>query len=155
MSDYKDFVGNILNKAKDLAGSEAIGGAVEKVKDAAASTGITDVIEKGTQRARSFGTATRNTLDLNREHRELERVFAEIGKLYYEQAQSTAEGFFVPLFEQVTALQDTIAAKEAEIEAYRASFGTAPAEAGETGLESRIDDFESIVNQTENDGAAR
>ena len=82
MYDYKDLVGSILNRAKDLASSEAVGGAVEKVKDAAVSTGIAGVLEKGTQRAKSFGSATRNTLDLNRDHKELERVFAEIGKLY-------------------------------------------------------------------------
>ena len=154
MSDYKDFVGGILNKAKDLAGSEAVGTAVEKVRDAAVNTGIADVIEKGTQRAKSFGSATRNTLDLNRDHRELERVYAEIGKLCYEQSQGSAEGFFVPLFEQVRSLQESIAAKEAEIEAYRASFETAPAPAAENGLDSKIDDFESIVNQTETDGTS-
>ena len=154
MSDYKDLVGSILSKAKDLASSEAVGGAVEKVKDAAVSTGIAGVLEKGTQRAKSFGSATRNTLDLNRDHKELERVFAEIGKLYYEQTRGLADGFFMPLFEQVGALQEAIAAKEAEIEAYRASFESGAAPAGNSELDSRIDDFESVVNQTETDGTS-
>lgn len=140
MADYKDLVGSILNKAKD----------------AAQDTGLTGVIEKGTQRAKSFGNATKLTLDLNKDHKELERVFAEIGKLCYEQAAGLGEGAFAPLFEQVTALREAIAAKEAGIEAYRASFGPADPAAAEAAqeLDGRIDDFESIVNQTENDGTS-
>ena len=157
MSDYKDFVGTIFSRAKDLAESEAVNGMVERVKEAAQSTGIVDVFEKGSQRARSFGSATRLTLDLNRDYKELERVFSEIGKLYYEQTSSSPEGFFAPLFEQVEAIRTSIAAKEAEIEAYKASFNsldsgsTAPTEAD---LDTRIDDFESIVDQTETDGSS-
>lgn len=158
MSDYKEFVGNILNRAKDLAESEAVSGVVERVKDAAQNSGISDVFEKGSQRARSFGNATKLTMDLNRDYKELERVFCEIGKLCYQQSSTAPEGFFVPLFEQVEALRSTIAAKEAEIEAYKASFdapgsggSTAP---GDADLDTRIDDFESIVNQTETDGSS-
>ena len=157
MSDYKDFVGNILNRAKDLADSEAVSGVVERVRGAAQNAGIADVFEKGSQRARSFGNATRLTMDLNRDYKELERVFCEIGKLYYQQASSSPEGFFAPLFEQVETIRTSIAAKEAEIEAYKAFFET-PADGntapGEKDLDTRIDDFESIVNQTETDGSS-
>ena len=151
MSDYKDFVGTIFSRAKDLAESEAVNGMVERVKEAAQSTGIVDVFEKGSQRARSFGSATRLTVDLNRDYKELERVF-------YEQTSSSPEGFFAPLFEQVEAIRTSIAAKEAEIEAYKSSFETQQAAAGtapdEADLNTRIDDFESIVDQTENDGSS-
>ena len=158
MSDYKDFVGTILSRAKDLAESEAVNGMMARVKDAAQNTGITDVFEKGSRRARSFGNATKLTVELNRDYKELERVFCEIGKLYYEQASSSPEGFFAPLFEQVEAIRTSIAAREAEIEAYKASFetqaapGTTPNDAD---LNTRIDDFESIVDQTETDGSSK
>lgn len=157
MSDYKDLVGSILSRAKGLTDSEAVSGMVERVKGAAQSTGISEVFEKGSQRARSFGNATKLTMDLNRDYKELERVFCEIGKLFYQRSASSPEGFFAPLFEQVEALRTSIAAKEAEIEAYKASFNTpdpgstAPAEAD---LDTRIDDFESIVDQTETDGSS-
>ena len=155
MSDYKDFVGNILHRAKDLADREMVNGMVERVKDAAQSSGIADAFEKGSQRARSFGSATRLTLDLNRDYKELERVFCEIGKLFYEQSSSSPEGFFAPLFEQVEAIRTSIAAKEAEIEAYKASFEAAASTASaDADLNTRIDDFESIVDQTENDGSS-
>ena len=156
MADYKDLVDSILHKAKDLASSDAVTGTVGKVKDAAANSGISGVIEKGTQRAKSFGNATKLTLDLNRDHKELERVFAEIGKLFYEQSADAPEGFFAPLFEQVLALRESIAAKEAEIEAYKAFFEQADVPKNDAAheLSSRIDDFESIVNQTETDGTS-
>lgn len=155
MSDYKDFVGNILHRAKDLADREMVNGMVERVKDAAQSSGIADAFEKGSQRARSFGSATRLTLDLNRDYKELERVFCEIGKLFYEQSSSSPEGFFAPLFEQVEAIRTSIAAKEAEIEAYKASFEAAASTASaDADLNTRIDDFESIVDQTETDGSS-
>ena len=156
MPDYKEFVGTILTKARDLAASDTVTGAVEKVKEAAAGTGIPDVFEKGTQRAKSFGSATRLTLDLNRDHKELERVFAEIGKLYYEQTNGTADGFFVPLFEQAENLRRAIAEKESEIEAYKASFESSEhgSRDADSALDEQIDAFESIVNQTENDGSS-
>ena len=158
MSDYKDLVSDLLGKAKELTNSEAVNDAVEKVKDTASASGIAEVFEKGTQRAKSFGTATKATLDLNREYKELERVFCEIGKLYYEQNVSEPEGFFVPLFEQVRRLQDAIAGKSAELDAYKASFDPAAAEKHaeqphvSSGLGLNIDEFEEIVNQTETDG---
>ena len=95
MSDYKDLVGSILSRAKGLTDSEAVSGMVERVKGAAQSTGISEVFEKGSQRARSFGNATKLTMDLNRDYKELERVFCEIGKLFYQQSASSPEGFLL------------------------------------------------------------
>lgn len=148
-----DTIGSVVSMAKDFASSETVTGAVERVKDAAASTGILNVYEKGAQRARSFGDATKTTLDLNRDHKELDRVFSEIGKLYYEQAKTAPEGFFAPLFQQVDALKQAIAEKEAAVEAYKASFEKGP-EPGEADLNQNIADFESIVNRTETDGTS-
>ena len=150
-----DTVGTLFSKAKEIAASDTVTGAVGRVKDAAANTGILDVYEKGAQRAKTFGNATKTTLDLNRDHKELERVFAEIGKLYYEQAKDAPDGFFTALFQQVETLHDAIAAKEAEVKAYKASFEK-PGEAARTddGLDNSIADFEAIVNRTENDGAS-
>ena len=150
-----DTVGTLFSKAKELAASDAVTDAVERVKDAAVNTGVLEVYEKGAQRAKAFGSATKTTLDLSRERKELERVFTEIGKLYYDQAKDAPEGFFAPLFQQVETLRDTITAKEAEVEAYKASFE----KAGESvciddSLDNSIADFEAIVNQTENDGTS-
>ena len=148
-------VGTLFTKAKEIAASDAVTGAVERVKDAAASTGVLEVYEKGAQRAKSFGNATKITLDLNRDHKELERVFAEIGKLYYEQAKDAPDGFFVPLFQQAEILRDAIAAKEAEVEAYKASFEkSGDDDRTDEKLDDSIADFEAIVNRTETDGTS-
>ena len=154
MADYKklftDTMGTLVTKAKELAESETVANAVDRVKEAAQSTGIPAVYEKGMQRTKSFGNATKLTLDLNRDHAELDRIYAEIGRLCYEQMHDHPEGFFAPLFEQVEAMHVTIRAKEAELEAYKAGFTE-----NNTVPQNEIDDFESIVNRTEDDGTAR
>ena len=151
-----DSVGSLLSKAKEFAESEPVAGAVGRVKEAAAGVGVLEVYQKGAERAKSFGAATKTTLDLNRDHKELERVFAEIGRLYYEQAKEAPEGFFAPLFQQVETLHTAIASKEEEIEAYKASFeGGASSDArAEAALRDDILDFEAIVSQTETDGTS-
>ena len=152
---FSDTVGTLFTKAKEIASSDAVTGAVERVKDAAANTGVLEVYEKGAQRAKSFGNATKTTLDLNRDRKELDRVFAEIGKLYYEQAKDAPDGFFVPLFQQVEALYSAICAKEADVEAYKASFEkSSEAACSDERLDDSIADFEAIVNRTETDGTS-
>ena len=159
MADYKellsDKVGTILNRAKELAGSEAVSGTVDRVREAASSSGILSVYEKGAQRAKSFGDATRLSVDLNRDYKELNRVFAEIGKLYYEQAKAAPEGFFVPLFQQADTLFSEIAEKEARVSEYKAAFASSGKVVENTDqMNSDIADFEEIVNRTETDGTS-
>ncbi len=154
MADYRKILTGtmetLVTKAKEIAESDAVTGAVDRVKEAAINTGISEVYEKGAQRAKSFGNATKLTLDLNRDHTELERIYAEIGRRCYEQMREKPEGFFAPLFGQVEAMQETIRAKEAELAAYKAGF----AEKNDV-PHDEIDDFEAIVNRTEDDGTAR
>ncbi len=158
--DYKEVltgtVGSLISKAREFAESDTVTDVVGRVKDAAAGTGVLEVYQKGAQRAKSFGSATKTTLDLNRDHKELERIFAEIGKLCYEQNRGAPEGFFAPLFEQVDALRASIAAKEAEVEAYKASFEgkASPDVKAEEELRDDISDFEAIVDRTETDGTS-
>ena len=103
MADYKDML-------KSIAG---------KVKDAADSAGVTEVYAKGAGRARAFGQMTKLNLDSNRDLEELKRVYAEIGRLYYEQAKDSPEGFFVPLFEQAGRLAEGVRARQREIDALK------------------------------------
>ena len=165
----KEILTEVLEKARTIAESEQVKDTLAKVKDAGTqglekakeavqASGIPEVYEKGLSRARSFGSATRQTLELNRDHTELDRVFAEIGKLFYEQNRKAPEGFFAPLFEQVEKLRETIGVKEAELENYRAQFapGTENTPDGRSEgaekLDSDIAEFEAIVNRTETDG---
>ena len=57
------------------------------------------------------------SLEINGDSEELKRVYAEIGRLYYDQAKDAPEGFFAPLFEQTAALIESINSKQAQIQA--------------------------------------
>ena len=133
MADYKDMLKNIAGK----------------VREAADSSGVTEVYAKGAGRARAFGQMTKLNLDSNRDLEELKRVYAEIGRLYYEQAKDSPEGFFVPLFEQAGRLTEAVRSRQREIDALKAQFaeGSAPA--------AGIDDFDAVVSQAEREATEK
>ena len=134
MADYKDLFGK-------LAG---------KVRDAAETSGVMDVYAQGASRAKAFGQLTKLTVELNREHEELKRIYAEIGRLYYEQNMAAPEGVFVPLFEQAGRVTDGIRERRARIEALKESSGFTDQD--QNGIDVEIGDFDEVVSATEADG---
>ncbi len=155
MSDYKDMISNtiqnLVGKAKELAGSDAVTGLVDKVRSAAEESGVAKVYEDGASRTRAYARIAKLTLAVNSDHEELKRVYAEIGKLYYEQAKDAPEGYFAPLFEQAAGLTQGILDKENEVKSIKESLDAAKSERD---VDVEIADFEQIVDATENDGAA-
>ena len=141
MADYKELISGTLGTLTKLGG---------KVRDVAVNTGVTDVYTKGADRAKAFAQITKLTLALNSEHEELKRVYAEIGRLYFEQAKAAPEGFFVPLFDQADRVAGKIRDKRARIDALREDAGIA----GEPDIEVEIGDFDEVVSATEADGTA-
>ncbi len=133
MADYKEVLTGTFGKLAD------------RVKDAADGSGLTGIYARGADRARAFGQITRLTLAINGELSELDRVFTEIGRLYYEQAKAAPDGFFVPLFEQAGKLSDSIRDKRAEVDSLRASYPDYGTKAG--GADIR--DFDDIVSAAE------
>lgn len=131
---------------------DVLSGLLGKAKDLAESSGVMDVYEKGARRAKSFGNATRLTMDLGNERRELMKLYAKIGSLYVEARESgvSADLSIDPLLEKLRGLRGSIAAKEAEINAYKASFGGAQ-EASPPPTDD-LADFEAVVNRTEDEG---
>ena len=154
MADFKDIIFGTLNslveKAKDFAKSDTVTQFVGKVKDTAENSSVREIYEQGTGRAKSYGKIAKLNLEINGESQELNRVFAEIGKLYYEQAKDAPEGFYAGLFAQAQALADSIAAKEAEIRDLKA---VSPEADVDPDIDVEIGDFEDIVSATEKDGA--
>lgn len=136
MADYKDILNGTFGK---LAG---------KVRDAADSSGVLDVYAQGASRAKAFGQLTKLTVELKGEHDELKRIYAEIGRLYYEQAKAAPEGFFVPLFEQAERVADGIEERRAKIEALKESYGLN----GQDDIDVEIGNFDDVVSATEADG---
>lgn len=141
MADYKDIITGTLENI------------VDKVKEVANSGTVRGIYEQGTSRAKSYGRIAKLTLEVNGQNEELKRVYAEIGKLYFDQAKDAPEGFFASLFAQAEELISGICAKEDEIAALKAEF-----DSGTEGIEVEIEvdapvaDFESVVTATE-DGA--
>ena len=133
MADYRDIFSGTLGKV------------VSRVKDAAESSGVADVYAQGAGRARAFGQIAKLSLAINGESEELKRVYAEIGRLYFEQAKAAPEGFFVPLFEQAEKLTDSIKDKQAEINRLKSDY----LESGEKDVEVEIGDFDDIVSAAE------
>ena len=148
MADYKEILGGLIGKAREIAESDAVTGLVSKAKDAVESTGVRSVYEQGASRARSYGQIARLSMGMNSDSSELNKVFTEIGKLYFEQAREAPEGVFVPLFQQAQALMDSMESRREEIRAMKADW-----EAGQADdIEVEFSDFDEIVNATENDG---
>ena len=82
MADYKDIITGTLSNI------------VGKVKEVADSGAIKDIYEHGANRAKSYGQMAKLSLEINGDSEELKRVYAEIGRLYYDQAKDAPEGFF-------------------------------------------------------------
>lgn len=135
MADYKDILSGTIGK---FAG---------KVKEAADSSGVLDVYAQGTNRAKALGQIAKLTLELNSEHAELQRIYTEIGRLYYEQAKTAPEGFFVPLFDQADRAAEKIREKRAKIDELHARYG----ESGEHDIDVEIGDFDDVVSAAEAD----
>ena len=136
MADYKDILSGTFGRLAD------------KIKETASSTGVLDVYAQGANRAKAFGQLTKLTLELNGEHEELQRIYTEIGRLYYEQAKDAPEGFFVPLFEQANRVSDSIRAKRARIDELKEHYGVSE----QSDIDVEIGDFDDVVSATEADG---
>ena len=142
MADYKDIISGTINSI------------VGKVKEVAEIGAVRDIYENGANRAKSYGRIAKLALELNGENEELKRVYTEIGRLYYEQAKDAPEGFFAPLFAQAEEICGRIAAKEDEINSLKADIAAATGcDDADIDVEiGEFDDFDNIVDATEDDG---
>lgn len=130
MADYKEMLGGTIGR---LAG---------KVRNAADSTGVLDVYSRGADRAKAFAQVTKLTLALNNDLEERKKVYAEIGRLYYEQHAHSPEGLFAPLFDQVEKLTDSVSEKQRRIDELKAHS---------LGESDGLDDFDQLVSAAEDE----
>ncbi len=134
MADYMEFLGALVNKAKD---------AVE-------NSGVKEVYQQGADRAKAYSRIARLTLSMNSQADELKKVYTEIGKLYFEQNREKPEGVFAPLFAQAGTLMAELRAKEKEVQELKEELS---AEKDiEVEISEDIDDFDAVVDATENEG---
>ena len=134
MADYRSIITGTLN---NLA---------SKVKEVAESGSVRDIYDRGAGRAKAYARIAKLSLELNGEHEELKKIYAEIGRLYYEQAKDAPEGFFAPLFAQAEEVCANICAKEDEINSLHAEM---EAEVCTDDIDVEISEFEEIVSAAE------
>ena len=141
MADYRDIITGTINSL------------ISKAKDVAQNSTVRDLYDTGISRAKTYGQAAKMVLEVNGETEELKKVYAEIGKLYYEQNKDNPEGYFVPLFEHVRRLTDSIFEKE---EAVRSIRNRVTDEYGdddefEEDIDVEIGEFDDIVSADEDE----
>ena len=143
MSDTMDkltgTLGGLLKKAKEV-GTQA----VETVDKNGA---VREAYARGTERTKAYARMAKLSMEISGENEELRKIFTEIGKLYYEQAQGSAEGFFAPLFAQASQTADKLRAMEDELRTLRDTY--AP-DGAEKDIEVEIGAFDEVVSADEN-----
>ena len=139
MADYKEMLTGAI---KNIAGI---------VKDAAEATGVKEVYEQGIERTKSYGAIAKLTVEINNDEEELNRVYREIGRLYYEDHKDDPEGFYASLFSQVDALTGAINEKNEEIEDLKENVGFS----AKASIEVEIGNFDDVVDSTEADGTGK
>ena len=137
MADYKELLGALVNKARDVMDS----------------SGVTEVYQKGASRTRAYSRIARLTLELNGQADELRKVYTEIGKLCFEQERENPSGLFVPLFSQAEKLLEDLKSKEAELASLKEGLKEEAEEKDiEVEITEEIQDFDQVVNATETEG---
>lgn len=140
MANYKDIINGTIHS---LAG---------KVREVSENGGVREIYSKGAERAKAYARAAKLSLEINGEAEELRKVYAEIGKLYFEENEAAPGPLYAGLFAQAQELRGRLTEKEAEIRAMREEYEAAQAE--KTGdIQVEIGDFEDVVNATETDGS--
>ena len=100
---------------------------------------LTSTLGELMKRAKEVGGQTLEAVDKN-------GAVREIGKLYFEQQQGTANGFFAPLFAQAKERAENIRSIGAEIDSLREKIAE---ESGEKDIEVEIGAFDDIVSADE------
>ena len=139
MANYKDILNGTLRNLSD------------KAKELGEAGGVKELYTRGAERAKSYARAAKLSLAINGDAEELRKVYAEIGKLYFEQNEAAPGALYAGLFAQAEEIRARLKDKEGEIRAMRESFDAEQAEKNGD-IEVEIGDFEDIVNATESDG---
>ena len=137
MADYKELLSSLMNRAKTVA----------------EQTGVAGVYQKGLDRTKSYSRMAKLTLDMNSQSEELRKVYTEIGKLYFDQAQDDPQGFFAPLFAQARQLRQELLDKQTELAGLKESLRESAEEEGiEVEITQEEPDFDAVVAATESEG---
>lgn len=130
MAGYKDFLNGIVGKVKEVADS----------------SNVKEAVNRGADKAKSVARSAKLNLEIAGENDKLRKIYAELGKLFFEQNEAAPAVIYEPFFRQIKEALATIGEKEGEIRSLREQDG-APAAAAES--------FEDVVNATETEGSGK
>lgn len=151
MSSYKEFLSDALNSlggmVKEVADSDAVRGISSKVREVAESEKVRSVYEQGAERVKNVAKVAKLTVATGRDSEELKKVYAEIGKLCFEENRHAPRAPYEGLFAQAEELIASLRSKEEELGAMKAEH-----DASRGDIEVEVGDFETVVNATENEG---
>ena len=131
MSNYLDTINNLVGRARELAESGA----------------VRDVYEKGVSRTKSYARMAKLALSIKEDSDALQKLYAEIGRLFVEQNPIAPDEAYTDLFARAQGLRGLIEQKRREMDDLKADVGT---DGGD--IEVEIGSFEDIVNATEDEG---
>lgn len=118
--------------------ASAIGNkAKEKIKTVSQSNKVRDVYDRGSTTAKCYANIAKLNVRINGELEEQKKVFIEIGRLYFDQHRNDPDDYFVPLFEELNAMDEKIEALRTELYEAKASI----AAARERDIEVEVVDF--------------
>ena len=138
MSDTMDKLGGALSALKKKA--------KEAVETVDKNGTVREAYERGTERTKAYARMAKLTMEISGENEELRKIYTEIGKLYFEQAQGSAGGFFAPLFAQASRTEEKLRALEDELRALRESVMP---DGAEKDIEVEIGAFDEVVSADE------
>ncbi len=99
--------------------------AKEKIKNVAQSGKVRDVYDRGSTTAKCYANIAKLNVRINGELEEQKKVFIEIGRLYFDQHRNDPEDYFVPLFDELKAMDEKIEALRVELYEAKESIAAA------------------------------
>ncbi len=113
MADYKSIIKGTINSVTSKAKQYVEGG------------GLKDAYDKGSTAARCYANIAKLSLQINGELEEQKKVFIEIGRLCYDENRNDPQGNYVPLFDELKAIDERIEVMREELEAAKAAVEAA------------------------------
>lgn len=139
MADIKSIItgtiNNIVGKAKEVA------------ENANVKETVKDIYEQGSSKVRSYSAIAKLSLELTGDKSELNKLYTEIGRLYFEETKEPDE-FFAPIFEQAREVYNRIAEKEDLIAALKEAECECEEEC-DSEIEVEVCEFEEVVEASE------
>ena len=137
MASYRDLFSSTIQSLGD------------KIRDVSDRSGVKELYDRGAERAKSYAQAAKLSMAIRSANEELNKTYAALGKLSFEQNANAPDACYAGLFAQAQEILTRRQEKEAELRALREDLETA--QAGDV-LDAEIVDFEQIVQATEADG---